>query len=179
MATGSRRRFRRRTLLLGVLAIAVVSGLAVVAWTARPSADPVGELVAEPAYVGSTYAFDGVVCVGSVVTSSRVLDVTVEQAPGGTTELVRAPDGPPTLGFPVGAGEAEPVEGLDVPAGRQDCTLRVLLTPDREGPVEAGTLEVTMAYGPGGLLRRTDSVQPDVALSVTGTGPDPRTPVVP
>jgi len=169
-----RGRVRRRTLLLGVLVIAVVSGLLVLALGARPTAERGGRVVAEPAYVGTTYAFDGVVCVGSQVTGSTVTGVTVLQPAGGRTELVRAPDEPPSLGFPVDPDGGEPVDGLDVPAGEQDCTLRLLVTPDRRGRIEAGTLEVHLRYGPGGLLRGTDSVRPDVVLDVTETGPDPR-----
>lgn len=169
-----RGRFRRRPLLLGVLGVAVVSGLLVLALGARPTAELGGSVVAEPAYVGTTYAFDGVVCVGSQVAGSTVEGVEVEQAPGTTTELVRAPEGPPTIGFPVDPSAQEEVEGLVVPAGELDCTVRLLVTPDRQGRLEAGTLRVRVSYGPGGLLRRTAGVRPDVVLQVTGTGPDPR-----
>lgn len=157
-----------------MLVVAVVSGLLVLALGARPTADPVGAVLASPAHVGSTYAFDGVVCVGAQVTGSTVLGVEVEQAPGSRSELVRAPGGPPFLGFPVDPDDAEPVDGFDVPAGEQDCTLRLLVTPDRLGRVEAGTLRLRLGYGPGGLLRRTASVRPDVVLDVDRTGPDPR-----
>jgi hypothetical protein len=160
-------------LLLGVLVVALLSGVAVFAVGARPTADPDGEVVA-PAHVGSTYAFDGVVCVGSQVTGSTVDGVQVEQAAGGRTELVRPSDGPPTLGFPVDPDGSEPVEGYDIPAGESDCSLRLLVTPDRRGRVEAGVLQVRLRYGPGGLLRRTASVRPQVVLDVRQTGPDPR-----
>jgi hypothetical protein len=169
-----RGRFRRRTLLLGVLVVAVLSGLLVFALGARPTAELGGQVLAEPTYVGSTYAFDGVVCLGSQVAGSTVEGVEVEQAEGTTTELVRGPDGAPTLGFPVDPEAQEDLEGLEVPAGELDCTQRLLVTPDRQGRVEAGTVEVRLRYGPGGLLRRTVTVRPDVVLQVTGTGPDPR-----
>ena len=175
MAGRLRGRFRRRTLLLGVLVVAVLSGVLVYALGARPTAELGGRVVAEPTYVGTTYAFDGVVCLGSQVTGSTVVSVEVEQAPGTTTELVRGPDGAPTLGFPVDREAQEEVEGLDVPAGELDCTQRLLVTPDRQGELEVGTLKVRLSYGPGGLLRRTASLRPDVLLQVTGTGPDPRT----
>ena len=174
MAARVRGRWRRRPLLLGVLGVAVLSGLVVFAVGARPSADPVGEVLASPAHVGTTYAFDGVVCVGSEVTASTVAGVEVEQAAGGRTDLVRAPDGPPFLGFPVDADDSEPVDGFQAPAGEQDCTLRLLVTPDRLGRIEAGVLKVRLRYGPGGLLRRTATVRPDVVLDVGETGPDPR-----
>lgn len=174
MAARVRGRWRRRPLLLGVLVVAVVSGVAVLAVGARPSAEPVGEVLASPAHVGTTYAFDGVVCVGSQVTGSTLAGVEVEQAPGGRTALVRAPEGPPYLGFPVARGHGEPVDGYDVPAGEQDCGLRLLLTPDRLGRISAGALRVRLRYGPLGLLRRTVTVRPDVVLDVGETGPDPR-----
>jgi hypothetical protein len=169
-----RGRFRRRPLLIGVLVVAAVSLLLVYALGARPTAELGGEVLAEPAYVGTTYAFDGVLCLGSQVTASTVESVQVQQAPGTTIELVRGPEGAPTLGYPVDPEAQEEVEGLRLPGGELDCTLRLLVTPEREGRVDAGSLEVTFRYGPGGLLRRTVGVQPDVAIEVTGTGPDPR-----
>jgi hypothetical protein len=169
-----RGRFRRRTLLLGVLVVAVLSGLLVFAVGARPTAELGGEVLASPTYVGTTYAFDGVVCLGSQVAGSTVEGVEVEQARGTTTDLVRGPEGAPTLGFPVDPEAQEEVEGLEVPAGELDCTQRLLVTPQREGTLEVGTLKVRLSYGPGGLLRRTASIRPDVRLEVTGTGPDPR-----
>ncbi len=63
---------------------------------------------------------------------------------------------------------------MAVPAGELDCTVRLLVTPERQGRLEVGTLKVRLSYGPGGLLRRTATLRPDVALEVTGTGPDPR-----
>ena len=174
MAVRVRGRWRRGPLLLGVLVVAVVSGLLVFALGARPSADPGGRVLASPAHVGTTYAFDGVVCLGSQVTGSTVAGVEVEQAAGSTTDLVRPPTGPITLGFPVDPQDGEPVDGFGVAAGEQDCTLRLLVTPDRKGRIDAGVLKIRLRYGPGGLLRRTASVRPDVVLDVAETGPDPR-----
>jgi len=71
--------------------------------------------------------------------------------------------------------EGRPVARFADPAGGQDCTLRLLVTPDRLGQVEPGVLRLRLRYGPGGLLRRTASVQPRVVLDVSQTGPDPRT----
>ncbi len=174
MAGRVRGRFRRRTLLLGVLVVAVVSGLLVFAVGARPTAEQGGQVIAGPAYVGTTYAFDGVVCLGSQVAGSTVEGVEVEQAVGTRTDLVRSPSGPPTLGFPVAPEDQQEVAGLELSAGQLDCTVRLLVTPDREGRLDVGTLKVRLSYGPGGLLRRTATVRPDVRLDVTGTGPDPR-----
>lgn len=169
-----RGRFRRRPLLLGVLVVAVLSGALVLALGARPTAELGGQVIAEPAYVGTTYAFDGVVCLGSQVAGSTVVGVQLQQAAGTSIDLVRGPDGAPTLGFPVDPEAQQEVEGLRLPAGELDCTLRLLVTPQRRGTLEVGTLEVRLRYGPGGLLRRTARIRPDVTLVVTGTGPDPR-----
>ena len=157
-----------------MLVVAVLSGLLVYALGARPTAELGGQVLAEPAYVGTTYAFDGVVCLGSQTASSTVEEVTVEQAAGTTIELVRGPEGAPTIGFPVDPEAQEEVEGLELPAGELDCTLRLLVTPQRQGTLQVGTLDVRLSYGPGGLLRSTATIQPDVVLQVTGSGPDPR-----
>ena len=159
-----------------MLVLAVVSGLLVVAVGARPTAESGGQVVAEQISAGTTYAFDGVVCLGSQVTASTIEGVQVQQSGGTTIDLVRGPDGPPLLGYPVDPEAQEEVEGLELAAGALDCTLRLLVTPDRQGRLEVGTLQVSMSYGPGGLLRRTASLRPDVALEVRGTGPDPRPP---
>ena len=175
MAGRVRGRVRRKPLLTGVLVVGVVGALLIFALGARPAASSGGRVGLERAYEGTTYAFDGLVCLGSPQVSAEVLSVEVEQAPGGTTELVRPPEGArPTIGFPT-EDDGGDVAGYRVPAGEDDCTLRVLLTPDAQGRVEAGTLRVRMAYGPFGLLRRTAQVTPEVSVDVTGTGSDPRT----
>ena len=169
-----RGRVRRKPLLIGVLVVGVVGAIAIFALGARPSAEPSQRILLERAFVGTTYAFDGLVCLGSPQVGAEVVGVEVEQAPGGTTRLVRPPDGGrPTIGFPA-EDEGRDVTGYRVPAGEADCTLRLLLTPDAQGRVQAGTLRIETAYGPFGLLRRTLEVTPEVALDVTGTGTDPR-----
>ncbi len=168
-----RGRVRRRPLLIGVLVVGVAGAVLIFALGARPSAGSPTAVGLERAYIGTTYAFDGVVCLGSPQVSSEVLSVRVKQAPGSTTRLVRPPDGPPAIGFPA-ADEGADVAGYRIPAGQDDCTLRLLVTPSQRGPVEAGTVRVEMAYGPFGLLRRTARVQPQVTLDVTGEGADPR-----
>ncbi|MCW2614948.1 MAG: hypothetical protein JWN08_1942 [Frankiales bacterium] len=169
-----RGRVRRRPLLVGVAVVAVVSGLAVFALGARPDVDVLNAVPVERGYVGTTYAFDGLLCVGSQVTATTVTGVEVDLADGATTRLVRPPQGsPPTVGFPV-EDEGSPVDGYEVPAGEPDCDLRLLVTPTRTGDVRAAPLRLSVSYGPGGLLRRTIEVRPDVSLSVTGTGTDPR-----
>ena len=173
MAGRVRGRVRRKPLLLAVLAVGLVGGFVVFALEARPSAEPSTTIGLERAYVGTTYAFDGAICLGSPQVGSEVRSVEVEQAPGSTTALVLPPDGPPSVGFPADGG-GEDVVGYRLPAGEDDCTLRVLVTPEQQGAVEAGTLRIEMSYGPFGLLRRTAEVQPQLRLDVTGTGEDPR-----
>lgn len=157
-----------------MLAVAVLGGLAVVAIGARPDAEASFPVGVEAAHVGTTYAFDGVLCLGSSVAGSTVADVQVEQAPGSTTRLTRPVEGPPTLGIPVDPGPAQPAEGYEIPAGEQDCELRLLVTADRTGELAAGRLRLRLAYGPAGLLRRTFTLEPPVTLDATRTGPDTR-----
>lgn len=173
MAGRVRGRVRRRPLLLTVLGVGVVGALLIFALGARPSAEPSTTIGLEQAYAGTTYAFDGAVCLGSPQVAAEITALEVEQAAGSRTSLVRPPDGPPSLGFPA-SDEGEDVVGYRLPAGEDDCTLRVLVTPEQQGPVRPGTLRITMAYGPFGLLRRTAEVQPELVLDVTGTGDDPR-----
>lgn len=98
----------------------------------------------------------------------------VEQAAGSTTRLVLPPaDATPILGFPT-EDEGRDVTGYRLPAGQDDCTLRLLVTPDDKGSVRPGTVRVRLGYGPFGLLRRTAEVRPQVSLDVTGEGTDPR-----
>lgn len=171
---GRLRRVPRRRLLLGVLVVAVVSALLIVALGARPSGEASFPVGVEAAHQGTTYAFDGVVCLDSPVTSATVDDVEVEQARGTTTRLVRPLDGRPTLGFPVDPRAGASTDGYTLAPGSQDCGLRLLVTADRQGDLGAGTVRLRLRYGPGGLLRRTVTLEPPVTLSVTQTGPDGR-----
>ncbi len=159
-----------------MLAVAVLGALAVVTTGARPDAEASFPVGVEAAHVGTTYAFDGVLCLGSSVAGSTVADVQVEQAPGSTTRLTRPVEGSPTLGIPVDGdvAAAEPAEGYAVPAGEQDCELRLLVTADRMGELQAGRIRLRLAYGPGGLLRRTFTLEPPITLDATQTGPDTR-----
>lgn len=169
-----RGRVKRKTLLVGVAAIAVVGAVLVFALGARPAVEVLNAVPLERGYVDTTYAYDGLLCVGSQVTGTRVAGVQVQQASGSTTRVVQSPsDQPPTVGFPV-TDEGPAAEGFRVPAGEPDCGLRLLVTPTRTGQTRAGVVELSLAYGPGGLLRRTVEVTPDITLDVTGTGPDPR-----
>lgn len=173
---GVRGRVRRTPLLVVVLVVGVVGAAAIFALEARPDADAFVPVAVSDARVGTAYAFDGVLCLDSPSVDARVLSVEVEQAPGGTTRVLEPPEGArTTLGFPVddaAAGTAP--EDYRVPAGEQDCDLRLLVTPTELGTVDAGTVRVQLGYGPFGLLRRTAEVEPPVVLEVTGTGTDPR-----
>ena len=154
--------------------MAVLSGVAVLALGARPGVEVLNAVPLERGYVGTTYAFDGLVCVGSQVTSTRVTGVEGTGQQDAEVELVQPPEGSaPTLGFPV-TDRGSPAEGYQVPAGEPECGLRLLVTPTRTGAVSAGTLRLSLAYGPGGLLRRTVEVAPSVVLDVTKEGTDPR-----
>lgn len=174
MATRLTGRVKRKPALLVLLSVGLVGGLTIFALQARPSASSPAAIGLEQAYVGTTYAFDGAVCLGSATVASEVLSVEVEQAAGSTTRLVLPPaDAAPTLGFPT-EDEGRDVTGYRVPAGQDDCTLRLLVTPDDKGAVRPGTVRVQLGYGPFGLLRRTAEVRPQVSLDVTGEGTDPR-----
>jgi hypothetical protein len=169
-----RGRFRRKPLLIAVLVVGVIGALVIFALQSRPSAGSPTAIGLERGYVGTTYAFDGAVCLGSRQVAAEVLSVEVVQAPGTRTRLVRPPEGAaPTLGFPV-QDAGEEATGFQVPAGEDDCTLRLLVTPEQKGALRAGTVRVRMGYGPFGLLRRTAEVRPQVTLDVTGEGADPR-----
>lgn len=167
-------RVKRRPALLVLLVVGLVGSLVIFALQARPSASSPAVIGLEKAYVGTTYAFDGAVCLGSATVPSEVLSVEVEQAAGSTARLVVPPeDATPILGFPT-ADEGRDPTGYRVPAGQDDCTLRLLVTPDTQGALRPGTVRVQLGYGPFGLLRRTAEVRPRVSLDVTGTGEDPR-----
>lgn len=169
-----RGRVRRKPLLIGVALVAVLGGLLVFALGARPGVEVLNAVPLERGYVGTTYAFDGLVCVGSQVTATTVTGVSVRSPQGADVALVQPPAGaPPTVGFPV-TDRGSSADGYRVPAGEPECGLRLLVTPTRTGPVTAGRLSLSLAYGPGGLLRRTVEVDAPVSLAVTGTGPDPR-----
>lgn len=173
--TAPRTRPRRRRLLLAVVAVAAVAGALLVASWIRPTLEPGTTIVLADARVGTAYAFDGVVCLGSGQVGATVRSVEVVQSAGATTRLVQAPEGaPPTLGFPVRDADGAALDGRRVPAGELDCEARLVVVPERGGSVQPGRVRVTYGYGPGGLLRRTASLQPTVTLEVTGTGPDPR-----
>lgn len=165
----------RRRLLLVVLGAAVLGMLLLVASWLRPAVASGGPVALDDAHVDTAYAFDGVVCLFPGRVGATVHAVEVEPSDGAATRLVQRPAGsPPTVAFPVADTDGASLVGLSLPGGEQDCSGRLLVVPDREGTVEVGEVRVVYAYGPGGLLRRTVSVDPEVSLQVIRTGPDPR-----
>lgn len=172
---GLRGRFRRRTLLLGVLGVAVLVLLLSSVLGSRPSVGTVLPVEVPEAHVGTTYAFDGAVCLDAPF-GATVASVEVQQAPGGTTRVGLPPEGArPAVAFPVDPEAAgSEVAGYEVPEGTSDCSLRLTVTPEQQGEVAAGQVRVRYRYGPADLLRRTATVRPAVTLDVSRTGPDPR-----
>jgi hypothetical protein len=169
-----RGRVRRRPAVLGLLTIGVLGAVVIVVLQARPSGSSPTAIRLEQGYAGTTYAFDGAVCLRAPAVEARVLSAEVEQAAGVTARLVQPPEGArPTLGFPA-EDRGEDVGGYRVTAGGDDCTLRLLVTPTRQGLLAPGVVRVRLAYGPFDLLRRTVSVRPQVRLDVTAEGDDPR-----
>jgi hypothetical protein len=158
-----------------VLVLAVVSGLFLLWSATSPSVESGGAVSVEDAHVGTAYGFDGVVCLASGALGGTVHRVEVEQVDGASVRLVERPDDAPfTLGFPVELDEDAGLEGREVTGGELDCLTRLVVVPDREGSLQPGRVRVTYAYGPGGLLRRSASLEPQVDVQVTRTGPDPR-----
>ena len=99
--------------------------------------------------MGTTYAFDGVLCLGSSVAGSTVADVRVEQAPGSTTRLTRPVEGPPTLGIPVDP-EGGVRRGLRGPGRGAGLRSRLLVTAGRTGELEAGRVRCASRTDPAG-----------------------------
>jgi hypothetical protein len=158
-----------------VLVVAVVSGLLLLWSFVSPTVESGGAVSLDDAHVGTAYGFDGVVCLGSGSLGATVHRVEVEQPDGGAVRLVERPDGARfTLGFPVEQDQDAGLEGREVAGGELDCLTRLVVVPDREGSLQPGRVRVTYSYGPGGLLRRSASLVPEVTVQVTRTGPDPR-----
>jgi len=169
----SRYRLRRGPVVGLVLIVGLVGAYVIARGSLRPQLEVLAPVTVPGAYEGTTYAFDGLVCLRA---GGVPVEVTgVDQADGGPvrTHLLRRPPGAPTVAFPVAAGAGLPVAGLRVPAGREPC-LRVLATADGQGDQRAGQVTLHARYGPFGLLRAALEVRPPVLLQVTGTGRDPR-----
>ncbi len=160
------------------LALLLVVGLIGVVLIGRSSTRPTLYVlvpVAVPAaYAGTTYAFDGLVCLQAGSVGAEVVGVDASTVDGVRTEIaLRPPGAPPAVAFPVDPGASAPLEGLRIAAGDDPCA-RVLVTADGQGERAAGPVQVRFRYGPLGLFRTTATVTPPVVLQVTGTGTDPR-----
>jgi hypothetical protein len=163
-------RLRRGPVLVLLLLVGVAGALLISRSQVRPQVDVFGPVTVPAAYDGTTYAFDGVLCVRA---SSVGTQVTATGA-GSATRVGLRPDGaPPAVAYPVDARAVQPLAGTTVAAGDQVCT-RLLVTPHGQGDRAAEPVTLSFRYGPFGLLRSSTTVTPPVVLQVTGTGVDPR-----
>lgn len=169
-------RIKRGPVVGLLVVVALVGSYLIGRASLRPSLELLAPVTVPEAYEGTTYAFDGLVC----LTAGDVgVEVTGVQDGGGPveTQLRQAPEGAPvTVAFPLEGEPGASLEGLRIPAGEQAC-VRVLTTPTRQGEERATEVEVSFRYGPGGLLRSSVSARPPVLLQTTGTGTDPRSEV--
>ena len=168
-----RRRLRRRSTVITLVVVGVVGAGVIYAGSARPDVDVFAPVAVTDAYAGTTYGFDGLVCLGAGAGTAELEEVVRTTTPQGlVVELGPKPQGTaPAIGFPVAQGPA-PGE-LQVPAGGFEC-LRLTARPERTGSFAAPEVSVPVRYGPGGLLRRTVDVRLPIRLEVTSTGTDPR-----
>ena len=166
----SRYRLKRGPVLGLLLIIGVVGGLLVVRGSTRPVVDVYGAVAVPDAYEGTTYAFDGLVCLRASSIGASVGSVTTS----GSTRIGLQPEGSRVaVAYPVPPEALGSLDGAEIAAGDQLCT-RLVVTADGTGERRADPVRVQFRYGPFGLLRSTTTVQPPVTLQVTGTGPDPR-----
>ena len=161
----------RRGPVVGLLVlVGVVGALLLARVAARPRVEVFSSITVPTAYAGTTYAFDGLVCLHASSIGAEVVDVRA----GPRTQLALRPPGEHvTVAFPVPARAAAPLVGTRLTAAEQQCT-RLLVTPDDRGDLHAAPVSVRFRYGPLGLLRARVEVTPPVTLQVTGTGTDPR-----
>ena len=140
----------------------------------RPVLDVQAPVTVPQAYAGTPYAFDGLVCLRASSVAAEVTGVSGGTGGEVVTQLLQRPPGSPvTVAFPLEGDAGAPLDGLRVASGDSTC-LRVVVAADGQGDQRAREVEVSVAYGPLGLLRSTLSVTPPVLLQVTGTGRDPR-----
>lgn len=164
-------RLKRGPVLVLLLVVGVVGALVLARSSVRPHIDVYGAVTVPAAYDGTTYAFDGLVCLRGSSVGATVRSTATQAG----TRIGLRPDGaPPAVAFPVAADAVRPLDGTAIPAGDQTCT-RVLVSPHGQGDRRAAPVSVSFRYGPFGLLRSTVRVTPPVTLQVTGTGTDPRT----
>ena len=167
-------RLKRGPALAVLLVVGLVGALLIGRSSTRPGLVVLTPVTVPAAYAGTTYAFDGLVCVQAGSIGARVSSVEGSTAAGVRTEIaLRPPGAPPAVAFPVPADASLPLQDLELPGGGEQCA-RVLVTADGQGERAAGPVEVRFRYGPFGLFRSGSTVTPPVVLQVTGTGTDPR-----
>lgn len=164
----------RRGPVLGLLVIIGVVGTLLIARSStRPGVDASGDVAVPAAYVGTTYAVDGLVCL-----QARGVEATVTKISDGTGSVPtllrgRPPGAPVAVAYPVAPDAGTSLVGLRIAAGDEEC-VRALVRPSAQGDQHAAPVTVRFRYGPFGLLRAGVTVTPSVLLHVVGTGPDPR-----
>lgn len=163
-------RLKRGPVLVLLAVVGVVGAFVLARGSVKPQVDVYGAITVPDAYEGTTYAFDGLVCLSASSVGASVRGDDQD----GTTRIGLRPEGDAvTVAYPAPQDALAPLDGTSVPAGEQQCT-RVLVTADAQGEVRADPVRVGFRYGPFGLLRSTTTVTPPVTLQVTGTGTDPR-----
>lgn len=167
-------RLKRGPALALLLIVGLVGSVLIGRASTRPTLYVLTPVTVPAAFAGTTYAFDGLVCLQAGSIGAEVSGVQTSTAAGVRTEIaLRPPGSPPAVAFPVDAGASAPLEGLRIAAGDDPCA-RVLVTGDGQGDRAAGPVEVRFRYGPFGVFRASSTVTPPVVLQVTGTGTDPR-----
>ena len=167
-------RLKRGPALVVLVVLGVVGALLIGRSSTRPTVYVLTPVTVPAAYAGTTYAFDGLVCLQAGSVGAEVSGVDASTVAGVRTEIALRPAGaPPAVAFPVAPTASRPLEGLRIAAGDDPCA-RVLVTADGQGDRAAGPVQVRFRYGPFGVFRATSDVTPPVVLQVTGTGTDPR-----
>ena len=107
----------RAALALLVL-VGVVGALLIGRSSTRPTLTVLVPVTVPDAYAGTTYAFDGLVCLQAGSIGARVSGVEASTAAGVRTEVaLRPPGAPPSVAFPVDASAADPFEGVELAGG--------------------------------------------------------------
>lgn len=166
----SQYRLKRGPVLVLLLVVGVVGAFLIARSTARPTLEALAPVTVPMAYEGTTYAFDGLVCLRAGAFGAQVTEAT---GADGTSLALRPEGAPLTVAFPVPGGASQDLVGLELDAGEERC-VRVLATPSAQGEARGGPVQVRFSYGPLGVLRSGLTVTPPVVLQVTGTGTDPR-----
>ena len=143
-----------------------VSGLLVFALGARPAAEVLdADAGREPAYVGTTYAFDGrrlprlagrPRSTGRPASRSSRSTARARRSSPVRRPTSRRRSGSPSTPTATAAGRRP----RDARPASSDCGFRVLVTPDADRSGGRARAADQRSYGPGGLLRRTVEAPP-------------------